>query len=35
MNSPTAIEIEKIEAAKQTLKIYGAGYVSHFKAAFV
>ena len=34
-NQLTPRQTEKIEAAKQTLKIYGAGYVSHFKPAFV
>ena len=34
-NELTPRQTEKIEAAKQTLKIYGAGYVSHFKPAFV
>ena len=32
-NELTPRQTEKIEAAKQTLKIYG--YVSHFKPAFV
>ena len=33
-NELTPRQTEKIAAAKQTLKIDGAGYVSHFKAVF-
>ena len=35
LNELTPRQTEKITAAKQTLQIDGAGYVSHFKAVFV